>query len=331
MLSLPAGPGPFPAVVFADGSRPRVAEPEIPGDPDASSWYWAIADELNRGGVAALLLDSRGFGRSGGRFDDASLADSAADVAAAISELRRRDDIAPTRIGILGQSMGTAVAQLAATRSRGASFAVLLAAIGRPGDDLMMEQTERAWGRLAEKYPEARLKVKMTARLYALCKTDATADAIARTLTREFGGLPEMKLVANEDDVRSLSARFSTPRYRSFLRYDPGDVLKDCHVPVLGVWGTSDVIVDAERNATGLRDAFAPADRDLLTTLKIAGLDHGLRSADAGKSGEVIETRTLKRIVKWVIDQERGGGSPAEPRPAPVRPERGEGGREKDS
>jgi pimeloyl-ACP methyl ester carboxylesterase len=63
------------------------------------------AQVLSRAGFGVLLLDARGHGRSGGRGTDVGW-DGDGDVRAALDFLATRPDVDPTRIGLLGLSMG---------------------------------------------------------------------------------------------------------------------------------------------------------------------------------------------------------------------------------
>jgi dienelactone hydrolase len=89
----PAGPGPLPAVVV------------LPGCGGISSHSVGIADELSRWGYVALAVDSlgpRGIGDACGQF----FIGQVADAVAAAAFLAQQPVVDPTRIAILGQSMG---------------------------------------------------------------------------------------------------------------------------------------------------------------------------------------------------------------------------------
>ncbi len=102
-LDLPDGPGPHPAIVLLHGSG-----------SDAGTEYLYNGDFFAAHGIAALVYDKRGTGRSGGEytFDYEQLA---RDALAAVAMLRSRDDIDPDRIGLAGYSQGGWVAPLAAS------------------------------------------------------------------------------------------------------------------------------------------------------------------------------------------------------------------------
>jgi hypothetical protein len=112
-LDLPPGPGPHPAVVLVHGS----------GDQSAIESFHA-PDFFAPNGVATLVFDKRGTGRSAGTytFDFERLA---ADVVSAVDTIAERPEIDPRRIGLVGYSQGGWVAPLAASMSRRVHFVVV--------------------------------------------------------------------------------------------------------------------------------------------------------------------------------------------------------------
>ncbi len=112
-LDLPEGPGPHPAIVLLHGSG-----------SDAGTEYLYNGDFFVAHGIAALVYDKRGTGRSGGAytFDYQQLA---RDAVAAVRLLRARPEIDPGRIGLAGYSQGGWVAPLAASLSDDVKFVLV--------------------------------------------------------------------------------------------------------------------------------------------------------------------------------------------------------------
>ncbi|HUP47519.1 MAG TPA: alpha/beta fold hydrolase [Thermoanaerobaculia bacterium] len=100
---LPSTPGPHRGAVFIHGSGASTRD---------NFWYVWIADRLARNGIAVLLPDKRGSGKSGGRWEVASFHDFAADAAAAVAALRGIESVARDRIGVIGVSQGGHVAPM---------------------------------------------------------------------------------------------------------------------------------------------------------------------------------------------------------------------------
>jgi hypothetical protein len=106
-LALPRTPGRHPAVVLLQGSGPETR--------------WGtnrfIADRMARAGIAALIYDQRGSGKSTGDWKTASFTDLAKDALSAVALLQARTDIDPAKIGLHGHSQGGIIAAMATTSS----------------------------------------------------------------------------------------------------------------------------------------------------------------------------------------------------------------------
>jgi hypothetical protein len=120
-LDLPAGRGPFPAVVMGHGSG-RVTRDQL-------TWASRHFTEL---GFAVLRFDKRGVGESTGTYVFVGTRDSpwvfpqlASDVAAGVRFLRTRPEIDPHRIGLFGASQAGWILPLAARELGGVSFMIL--------------------------------------------------------------------------------------------------------------------------------------------------------------------------------------------------------------
>src|SRR5262249_50859485 len=116
---LPAGPGPFPGVVFLHGSG---------AEGRWASRYLAYA--FARHGIAALIYDKRGVGTSTGDWRQAGFEDLVGDASAAVETLRAQPHIAPDRVGIHGHSQGGTIAPWVADADPHVAFVVASAAAG---------------------------------------------------------------------------------------------------------------------------------------------------------------------------------------------------------
>lgn len=116
LLMIPEDVGvPVPGAVIIQGS----------GDSDRTNgWARLIAEELVTSGVAVLLTDKRGSGASEGSWLTADFGDLAGDALAGFRFLQRRDEVDPTRVGVVGLSQGGWVAPITAARSDEVAFVV---------------------------------------------------------------------------------------------------------------------------------------------------------------------------------------------------------------
>ena len=118
-LLLPIGKAKSPAVIFTHGSGP---------DSRAPYKDWAL--RFVKKGVAALIYDRGGVGKSTGEWRPASMENLADDALAGLNLLKGRSDIDMQKIGIAGHSQGGWIAPLAAARSGDVAFVIASAASG---------------------------------------------------------------------------------------------------------------------------------------------------------------------------------------------------------
>jgi pimeloyl-ACP methyl ester carboxylesterase len=302
-LTLPQGAGPFPAVVLLNGSGPNDRDETIRGHKP----FLIIADALTRAGVAVLRYDKRAVGASTGDPQGVTTATYAADAKVAVAWLRRRPEIAPMRVGLLGHSEGAEIATMVAASDPTIAFAVLLAAPALPGDELLLSQSRailRAQGAAPEKVADA---VAANRDIYAIAKSDAPkAELEARVEARlTQAGVPAAS-------VPATAAPVLLPWVRWFLGFDPRPDLSRIRCPVLALDGSKDLQVVAAENLPQLRAALSHDPHATVTEL--AGLNHLFQTAGTGLPTEygVIQESfspgALKLIVDWVVDNDGPAG-----------------------
>ena len=320
-LTVPPGEGPFPAVLLLTGSGAQDRDQAIFGHRP----FAVIADRLGRAGIAALRVDDRGVGGSGGDPARADLDALAGDALAGLRVLAARPEVAAGRVGLLGHSEGGAVAALAASRSPEVAFLVLLATPGVPGAEITARQVEllsRAAGVREDAVAEqVRLNRELTRALASdLSEAELRAkvrEVIARQ--RELGGQ-----VAPEH-VEALVEATVSPAMRAFVRFDPAGPLARVRVPVLAVAGSLDLQVDPEQNLPAIERALAEAGNERVTARTFEGVNHLLQPAETGAPTEYarIETTISPEVLALLVEWISGVSAPAEPSAA--GPRSGEG------
>jgi dienelactone hydrolase len=139
-LTLPAGPGPFPAVAMVHGSGPNAR--------DEFQVFAAYCESI---GIAVLAADKRGVGQSGGGTCPGEAAtDTTIDVLARDAEADARflaglPQVDSARAGLLGDSQAGWIMPLAAAREPAVRWLVALA-----GPTTTAAETD-LWGELAGK------------------------------------------------------------------------------------------------------------------------------------------------------------------------------------
>jgi uncharacterized protein len=296
-LTLPSRGGPFPAVLLISGSGSQ--------DRDATMFdhkpFLVLADALTRRGIAVLRVDDRGVGGSVRGRQEPTTADFATDVEAGLAWLRARDDIDPSRVGLIGHSEGALIAAMVASRDQAVAFAVLWAGPGVSGAELLVEQARAlslASGASRESAEEvAELQRAILQAVAAEPDLERLRASLAR-ITASRGAAP-----IGEDAARALRS----PWYRHFLTFDPAPALRNVRVPVLALLGGRDAQVPAHQNEPALRAALA-GNRGA-TVEVLPGLNHLFQTARTGAPDEygtieeTISPSALARMMDWLVDQ----------------------------
>jgi pimeloyl-ACP methyl ester carboxylesterase len=311
-LTLPAGDGPYPAVLLISGSGPQNRNEEVFGHRP----FLVLSDHLTRAGIAVLRVDDRGVGESTGDSERATSEDFADDALAGVEFLCEWPEIDPERIGLIGHSEGGVIAPMVASRSKNVSFVVLLAGTGVPGDEIMIRQMElvsRASGMEDEQLSRV---ISAQREVLDLVKEEATEGEVATKVRGLVQAQMGAELTVEQlDGAAAAQARIVTsPWFSFFLGYDPRHLLEETRIPVLALGGELDLQVDPAQNLPEIREALSKAGNPDYTVLELPGLNHLFQAAESGSPDEyysIEETFSpvaLDTISNWIL--ERFGEAP---------------------
>lgn len=285
VVLLPAGDGPFPGVVIIHGS----------GDSDRHHlWTRTFADALVDGGLAVLLPDKRGSGRSGGDWRTVGFEILADDALAAHARLRREPEVDPERVGVMGLSQGGRVAPLAAARSPGIAFVVDVSGsvVG------FVEQARHQFVNNLEASGLSPAQIERALELH-----DAVERHVLEGAWEEYAALREEML---DGDLARVAAGFpSSPDawewgwWRKVAGYDPlphWEAAVGAGVPALVIYGEEDEHenVPVERSVARIRGALGGS--GLLTVRVFEGASHGLWEAP----GHRLRPDVVELLVGWI-------------------------------
>ena len=301
---LPAGDGPFPAVVFVTGSGPQNRNEELLDHKP----FLVIADYLARHGIASLRYDDRGTAQSTGNFAASTSADFAQDAEAAVRFLRMEPGIARNRIGIVGHSEGGLIAPMVAARSTDVAFIVLLAGPGIPGDSILLLQNALIAAAYGAQPAAIQRNIEVNRRLFDAIKASRdSADAVVRIheISRSMvAALPAGEQALATRQVGALSASYLSPWMRYFIPYDPRPALRRVHVPVLALGGTLDLQVPYAENLSAIEGALRVAGNRDYRMVSMPGLNHLFQTAVTGSPGEYSAiNETFSPVALQVIGQ----------------------------
>ena len=290
-LTLPEGPGPFPAAILITGSGPQDRDETIEGHKAFAIW----ADALTRRGVAVLRFDDRGVAASTGNFGAAAGEDFASDVKAVFDGLAARPDIDPARVGLIGHSEGATVAHLAMDDGLRTAWLVTLAGPAVSGGEIITEQVRLI--ALASGAPSEAIEVAVAVQRQLMTAVAANADD-GEAVRREV----EAVLLANGQTATQATqnaAVMSGAWYRGLVAYDPAESIRTMRVPMLAVYGGKDLQVPADQNAPVVSRLKPDAD-----VVVLPGLNHLFQPAETGLMAEYgqIETTLDPSVIRTVVD-----------------------------
>ena len=267
-----------PAVVVVHGS----------GASDRSnSWARAIAEAFLANGVAVLLTDKRGSGKSGGDWRTAGFHELADDALAGVKLLEDRPEIDASRIGLVGLSQGGRIVPIAASKSPGVAFVISLVsdAVTFPEQsNLEMANTAR----------QAKLRREDVEKVVAL-----NAAAGRFLVGGDWEGYQRLREEMLSGPAAAIAKAFpAEPNAKvwTFLRkvvaFDPLPYWMVSMQPALLVFGEKDELdnVPVAESVRRLRFAFSAANKRNAQVTVLTGLGHSLMSEDRRLASAFSET-----------------------------------------
>jgi len=311
-LTYPNSGGPFPVVLLISGSGPQDRNETVLGHRP----FLVLSDYLTRRGLAVLRVDDRGVGKSTGDWMQATTEDLSRDVLAGIEFLKDREEIDPTRIGLIGHSEGGIIAPMVAAQSEDVSFIVLMAGTGLPGEEILNMQAELI--ARAESAPEEAIAKSLERQrgIIAIVKEEkdheVRKDKLRAIILESLEELPEEQKGALPDPevyVEAQLVNLLSPWFEYFLTYDPKLALTRVQCSVLAIIGEKDLQVPPKENLSAIREALQQGGNEDYTLLELPGLNHLFQSAETGalseyaKIEETISPTALETIGDWILER----------------------------
>ena len=308
-LTIPAGTGPFPAVILITGSGAQNRNEELMGHKP----FMVIADYLSRNGIAVLRYDDRGVGKSKGNYSTATTADLATDAEAAFNFLKNYPKINPKTIGLMGHSEGGLIAPIVAASNPGIAFIVSLAGPGVTGQQIIIRQSQDI-GRLSGvSEDQIRKSTETNKKLYAVLRKEKDNKKAEVKILALYKEILEKENTSKEDTEKAanqLKASFGAaiyPWFRYFIMTDPAAFWKKVKCPALALNGEKDLQVAADENLPAIEKALRSGGNTSYKTMKLPELNHLFQHCKTGlpaEYGEIEETfspEALKIITDWIL------------------------------
>jgi hypothetical protein len=282
LLMPKTGKPPFPVVITITGSGQQTRDEYLPL-PGLEKYrpFRQIAEALASRGIAVLRVDDRGIGKSTGRdtLKTATSADFAGDTRAQVDYLRKRKEIDPARIALLGHSEGGMIGPMVAASDPRIAAVVLMAGPAKRGDEILLYQQNQPVDTSQMLTDEEKAK-------------------------QRFQNAENLRKAAQNDPSAPEALR--SPWMRYFLTYDPLPTIRKVRQPILILQGELDRQVTAEQAEMIAKAAREAGNRDVSERV-FTGLNHLFLPAKTGAPSEYssLSTNTIpddvmKQLVDWL-------------------------------
>ena len=300
MLTVPAGPGPFPAVVLVSD----VGAQDRDGTLGDYHLMGTLADYLTRRGIAVLRYDDRGVGKSGGSTATATTAMLVSDVQAVVNFLRARLEININHIGVVGHGEGANVALLAAGQPLSPAFVVSLAGYGLTGEQTLLQQ--QVTQQRAQKLDPAKIQAAYERQrtMYDIMRQTNPPQSYAIVSNMLHQDQPGLDPKAAQVQAEALL----TPWRRYFLSFDPIDGLDEVRCPVLLLSGTNDAEAPADLHLTALEKELKSVNRATVSK-RLPGVNHLFQPPKTewtlmnGEMKPLFSPVAQETIREWIVTQ----------------------------
>jgi pimeloyl-ACP methyl ester carboxylesterase len=302
-IRLPGGIPPYPIILIVQGSGPA--------DRTEGGSYLPVFERMLKAGYAVFSCDKPGSGESTGTIDDNHVIQQRAQIVLdAIELMKKRSDIDPERIGLVGISQAGYVIPRALSLSNDIAFVVCISCPGNPGVDQTTYQIMKS--AICEGVPEektAQLEALLTeldqARSYQNYAEYVHYREVINSLLgiapytpqgNGFEVIPEKAWMANDTEIEHW--------------WNPLGVVGQASIPILAFFGDKDPQIDPIQGEIAYRQALEKAGNPYSKVVLVPGANHGMTLAKtdclnqqmqaAASDGYTIAPEFLDTLEQWL-------------------------------
>lgn len=314
-ITIPPGKGPFPAAILITGSGQQNRDEEMMGHKP----FAVIADHLTREGFIVLRVDDRGIGGTTGDPMKSTTADFAKDVNVGLDYLKKRPEVNPKKLGLIGHSEGGMIAPMVATERKDIDFIVLLAAPGIQITKLMAEQNEGILTKTGLPKDYVLAYTKLYSSLLETINRSNNADDARETMrsvvdkwrdTTNKTAIIATTGIFNEkkrdEFVNNFAELAGNGWFKYYLKFDPTHFLEKLSCKVLAINGDKDIQVLSQSNVEGIRAALKKSKVKTSEVIEFPGLNHLFQTCkectivEYNKLDETFSPAVLQKMSKWL-------------------------------
>src|SRR5712691_3940689 len=227
-----------------------------------------LAEYFTRHGIAALIYDKRGVGKSTGDWKRSDFNDLAGDAIAGIHFLQQRSEINPKQIGLYGHSQGGMIAPLTASQSKDVAFIISGAGSAVPVYESKINSVTnqvRAKGISGNELAEATEFIKMWVNVMRTGQGWEQFDR-ATEKARNTKWYPVLQVPLKNSWWWAFSRRI--------YDYNAADYWTQVSVPVLVIYGERDLYVPIAQSILNIDRALGKAKNGDYTILVLPRASH---------------------------------------------------------
>lgn len=278
--------------------------------------FLVLADHITRLGYATARFDDRGIGGSSGNDNNATFEDLTADMVAAAQAFIAETGI--TELIVLGHSQGGYLAPIVAQAVPESAGVIMLAGPAVPGEDVLLRQNELLIRADAVGAPEGVIRGAIDQQLEFVREmveflragdfgaANAHIEAHVRASVEPLPANARPSEGVLQEIIAGQQEAFVSPSMRSFVEFDPTLHLSALTLPVLAMYGTLDLQVEAEQSVEPLKEALETAGNQDVTVITLVGVNHLLQPAERGTLDEypliatTIAEPALEQLTEWL-------------------------------
>jgi pimeloyl-ACP methyl ester carboxylesterase len=240
-----------------------------------------LAEYFTRHGIAALIYDKRGVGKSTGDWKHSDFNDLAGDAIAGIRFLQQRKEINPKQIGLYGHSQGGMIAPLIASQSEDVAFIISGAGSAVPVYESEINSVTsqiRAKGISGSDLSEATEFIKIWINVMRRGEGWEQFDKAVEK-AREKKWFPMLHVPPKDHWMWAF--------HRRIYDYNSADYWAQVSVPVLVIYGERDLYVPVTQSIRNIDRALSKAKNSDYTILVLPRASHAfIIEPDAGQPFE---------------------------------------------
>jgi uncharacterized protein len=250
-------------------------------------------------GFVALTYDKRGVGESTGNFRVVPFMDLCDDGLAAVTYLKSRKEVDPTRIGVWGLSQGGWLGPLAASRSKDVAFVIAVSGPAvSPGEQMLFYYAKELEAKGVSE-SDIREATALRRDIWNYQYSGNGYDQIEAEMKRDKNKSWYSKVKAQQDNpfdgIQPPAASAGTPPkkfnwFKQEMNYDPVPALQALRVSTLFIFGDEDRLVPVPKSVEVIRAILERNNAQNFTLKVLPHDDHGMYLPSGEIDPEYLET-----------------------------------------